>query len=64
MDTKEDCPINKIGLNPQRTLYIPVKDVNGIKKDKYLRIVENGELHNQLLNSYPDLDFKYIHVIE
>lgn len=50
------CPIeemlHQLGYNhqPKRYLFIPIKDKNGIPKDKFLEIVEGGTIHKQLLN--------------
>ena len=42
---------DKKGINVKRILYIPVKDKNGIQKDKFLRISEGGEIHKKLLGA-------------
>jgi hypothetical protein len=42
--------LHEFGHKPKRYLYIPVKDINGIVKDKYLKIVESGSIYKKLLN--------------
>lgn len=42
--------LHKFGHKPKRKLFIPVKDINGIVKDKFLVITEGGTIHKQLFN--------------
>ena len=43
------CPICDLGHETKKVLFIPVKDENGIVKDKYLRVVEGGKLYKMIL---------------
>lgn len=52
-------------LKLKTAIYIPVKDKNGLSKDKALKVVIGSDLHKKLLN---DLNInelpKDLHIIE
>ena len=45
------CKFEQLGHKPKRIIFIPVKGKNGISKDKFLRLVENGPIYKQILGS-------------
>lgn len=46
----------------KKTLYIPIKDKNGLQKDKVLKVIEGSTIHKKLLNLGVNLsDIKYIY---
>lgn len=45
------CKISQLGFKIKKSYYIPVKDINGISKDKFLKISEDSKLFNLINNS-------------
>lgn len=43
------CIFEQLGIKSKKVFYVPVKDKNGLPKDKFLKVTEGSELYNKLL---------------